>query len=374
MRPTSVKTPAGSVLGLEVDGVHSFRGIPYAEAPFGDRAFQRPAPVRRWDGRRDCTRFGDVVPQAGMIPPFGEIFGPRGRQSADCLNLNVWTPDPGSAGLPVAVWLHGGGFYSGSGSDPWYHGTPFARAGVVTITLNYRLGVFGFLDVDELFPISDGCQGNAGLADVLCALHWVQQNVESFGGDPHNVTVFGQSAGAMLIAALMASPAGSGLFRRAILQSGAGNFGISRESAEIVARALLEELGVETGDLDGFLRVPASALFEAQMNLRYRAMAGDLPAVFPPGCDDWLIPMQPVVGTDLLPRRPLEAIASGSAADVSIIVGSASDEMRIFSELTAVNSTTPERIEARAYRPSGPDPHRVLEFYRRQTGDRDPAG
>jgi para-nitrobenzyl esterase len=198
------------------DGVAAFKGIPYAAPPFGPNRFQPPRPPESWDGVRDALEYGRVAPQAPYAPPFDQLLGDQGHPGEDCLNLNVWTPDPTGGGLPVMVWIHGGSFVRGSGALPTYDGTRFARDGVVCVTINYRLGADGFL------YLGDGI-ANRGLLDQVAALEWVQENIRAFGGDPARVTIFGESAGAFSVATLLSMPRAEGLFQRAIAQSGAGH-------------------------------------------------------------------------------------------------------------------------------------------------------
>ena len=206
-----VRTQHGEVRGSVADGVNTFKGIPYAAPPFGANRLLPPQPVEPWSGVRDALAYGAKPPQLPYPPPWDVLIPERGPLGEDCLNLNIWTPDPGSAGLPVMVWIPGGMFEAGSGAS--YDGSGFAREGVVCVTMNYRVGAEGFL------YLGDG-NSNLGLLDQLAALEWVRENIAAFGGDPGNVTVFGQSAGAMSIGTLLSMPRAEGLFRRAILQSG----------------------------------------------------------------------------------------------------------------------------------------------------------
>ena len=220
------KTASGAVRGTELgSGVVGFLGLPYAAAPVGALRFRPPQRPAAWDGIREADRFGAVVPQTRSPGVFDELFGPTHPAGADCLNLNVWTPDPGAAGLPVLVWIHGGAFVIGSGSDSLYDGATFARDGVVTVTVNYRLGAAGFHHTGR-----DG-SGAFGILDQIAALEWVQENIASFGGDPGRVTIAGESAGGMSVATLLAAPGAQGLFRRAIPQSGAAHHGLPAATA-----------------------------------------------------------------------------------------------------------------------------------------------
>ncbi len=215
-----VTTAAGTVQGTTVrDGaIRVFKGIPYAAPPVGELRWQAPRPAMAWQGVRDASRFGPACLQ-------GRIFGDISFEelSEDCLTLNIWTPAKGGRDrLPVMVWIHGGGFQAGAGGEPRHDGEAFARQGVVLVTVNYRLGVFGFLAHPELSRESGrNASGNYGMLDQVAALRWVRENIAAFGGDPGNVTIFGESAGSFAVSALMASPLSKGLFHKAIGQSGA---------------------------------------------------------------------------------------------------------------------------------------------------------
>src|SRR5690606_14776472 len=222
----------GEVSGSVHDGVAVFRGIPYAKSPFGPRRFAAPEPAERWDGTFEAVRFGPRPPQPVAVP--GQpAWDPSG--GLDILTVNVWTPDPGGSGLPVMVWLYGGAYLVGSADWPEYDGTRLAREGVVVVTLNYRVGMEGFGQVP-------GAPANRGLLDQVAALRWVRENIAAFGGDPGNVTVFGESAGAGSVACLLAMPSAAGLFRRAIAQSVPGVF-LSPGLAGRVSAAILERAG-----------------------------------------------------------------------------------------------------------------------------------
>jgi para-nitrobenzyl esterase len=204
----TVQTSDGAVRGITRNGVHAFLGIPYAAPPFGPRRFAAPQQPERWDGVRSATEYGPTVPKPPYAPPYDVLLPEPQIPGEDCLNLNVWTPDPGASGLPVFVWIHGGAFVYGSGAVPVYDGTAFARDGVVCVTINYRLGVDGFLQ------FADDGPANRGLLDQVAALRWVQQNIAAFGGDPARVTIGGESAGAMSVASLLAMPSARGLSAR----------------------------------------------------------------------------------------------------------------------------------------------------------------
>ena len=239
-------TSFGKVRGIEQHGVLSFRGIRYAEAPAGARRWLAPAPTEH-SGDLDATEFCAALPQnlgalEGML-----TSGEAVSFSEDALCLNIFTPAADDGARPVMVWIHGGAFETGSGHTPWYNGTGFAKRGVVVVTINYRLGALGFLDLGSIgmtdaFPDS----GNLGILDQVEALRWVQRHIASFGGDPSNVTIFGESAGAMSVGTLLGTPAARGLFHKAILQSGAAENLHRPDRTAAVAEAFVEAAGVGT--------------------------------------------------------------------------------------------------------------------------------
>src|SRR5260370_5105133 len=194
-----VTTRQGRVRGQVIDGVAAFKGIPYDAPPFGPNRFQSPRRAQSWDGVRDAVEYGHIPPQPPYVPPFDQLLGDQGTPGEDCLNLNVWTPDPSIGGLPVMVWIHGGAFMRGSGALATYDGSHFARDGVVCVTINYRLGADGFLYLGDRIA-------NRGLLDQVAALTRVQENIQAFGGGPGRVTIFGESAGALSGADLRLMP------------------------------------------------------------------------------------------------------------------------------------------------------------------------
>lgn len=205
---TVVKTSSGKVRGSVANGVHTFKGIPYAASPFGANRLRPPQPVAPWSGVRDALSYGPKPPQPPYPPQVALLIPPElTSPGEDCLTLNIWSPDLGSAGRPVMVWIAGGLFeYHGTGASPWYDGSRFARDGVVSVTINYRVGAEGFLYLGE-------GNANRGLLDQIAALQWVQENIAAFGGDPGNVTIFGESAGAMSVGTLLAIPRAEGLLK-----------------------------------------------------------------------------------------------------------------------------------------------------------------
>jgi para-nitrobenzyl esterase len=247
-----------------------------------------------------------------------------GRTDEDCLYLNVYAPAGGGARKPVLVWIHGGGFVIGSGSQVVYDGSRLARRGdAVVVTINYRLGALGFLHLAELCPDLPGAVSNPGLRDQVAALAWVRSHVAAFGGDPGNVTIFGESAGGMSVATLLGMPSARGLFQRAIPQSGACHHFHAPEMATRVAEALLQALGIERRDAPRALReLPAQKLVEAQTQTTLKL-----------GTTLGLLPMQPVVDGDSLPAPALQAVREGAAAGVALLTGTTRDEWKLFTLL-----------------------------------------
>jgi para-nitrobenzyl esterase len=313
-----VQTRLGKLRGSLSDGVHVFKGIPFAAAPFGAFRLRPPQPVEPWDGVRDALAFGPKAPQLPYPPPWDVLIPESAASGEDCLNLNIWSPEVGAVGRPVMVWIPGGAFEHGTGAAPIYDGSRFARDNVVCVTINYRVGADGFL------YLVDGT-ANLGLLDQIAALEWVQENIALFGGDPGNVTVFGESAGAMSVGTLLSMPRAAGLFRRAIAQSGGADQVISAAAAEQVGRKLASKLGI-AASLEAFEALPTDRLLQAQA-----ALASDLGAN--PDPEHWgsevavsQMLWQPVIDGNLIPTRPLDRILAGAGADIDLMVGATADE------------------------------------------------
>ncbi len=320
-----VVTTAGRVRGTERDGVARFLGVPYAAPPVGPLRFAAPRPAPSWDGVRDCTRPGPNAPQPART--FGALdlsplVGNGWRPGEDYLTVDVWTPDPGGSGLPVMVFVHGGAFVAGEPGAPTYDGTALARAGVVLVSVTYRLGVEGFL------PLVGGAT-NVGLRDQLAALAWVQDNVAAFGGDPGRVTLFGESAGAMSVGCLLGSPLAAGLFQRAVVQSGGAEMVHSAAVLAGFAERVAAELGL-AAEAEAFRSRPVGDALVAQERMADPTRRGDLRE--PDGTDPGfgLGAFCPVVGDDVLPRHPLDEIGGGSAAGVDLVVGTNAEEMNLY--------------------------------------------
>jgi para-nitrobenzyl esterase len=307
-----VKTKQGRFLGSLVDGGFVFRGLPYAAPPVGRNRWRAPAAAHSWHGVRDASRFGPSCPQ----DPMGWNNVDAEGASEDCLSLNIWTPRIGEhapdSGLPVMVWLHGGGFAGGSGGNNFSDGTKLMHHDVVVVTINYRVGVLGFLAHPDLArETSDDSTGNYGLMDQVAAFQWVRDNIGRFGGDPANVTAFGQSAGAIAASWLITSDSARGLFHRAILQSGSA-FGAGTIS---VSRAQAEKVGAQFGAISELRKLPTKELlrrwqaFEAQAPHEHVAEA--------------------IVDGRLLREQPAKALLEGAGKNVDVIAGSNSQEFSV---------------------------------------------
>ncbi|MFC1443420.1 carboxylesterase/lipase family protein [Streptacidiphilus sp. N1-10] len=371
---TVVRTARGAVRGVPAEGGGvAFKGIPYAAPPFGANRFRPPQPPAPWQGERDATGYGPTAPKPPYPAPLDSLLPEVDIPGEDCLNLNIWAPaDRESGGRPVMVWLHGGGFTNGSGSVPGYDGSRFARDGVVCVTVNYRLGVEGFLYLGA----DDPAPANLGLVDQIAALEWVRDNIADFGGDPGQVTLFGQSAGAMSIGTLLAVPRAQGLFRRAILQSGAAQHTLSPGTAELVGRHLARRLGIPA-TREAFAAVPLDRLLPVQRGLRGEISADPEPERWGEAALN-LMPLEPVVDGDLLPVPPLEALAAGgtdgATAGVDLLIGSNSDEFRLYLTPSGLLDLVPEELARRTAAGYGlDDPDRALAVYRERRPDASPG-
>ncbi|CAM5325636.1 carboxylesterase/lipase family protein [Streptomyces fumanus] len=346
-----VTTASGAVRGLRRGDTAAFLNIPYAAPPRGAGRFAPPRPHEPWDGVRDATAPGPTAPQSerrlGRVD-MSPYFGTGWHRGEDYLTVSVFAPADGGGGLPVMVFVHGGGFVAGSTRSPLYDGSAFARDGVVLVTLNYRLGIAGFLDLP-------GAPANRGLLDVVAALRWVEENIAAFGGDPRNVTLFGQSAGATVVGGVLATPGAAGLLRRAILQSGSGLGAFSTEQAARVTRAAARALGVAP-HADAFADLSDERLVAAASGL-----AGiDLGTV---SRRDPLIGLSPF--SLVLDTQPAASVAAGPGADVDLLIGTNAEEGNLY--LVPVDryaGSTAEDVADAAAR-AHPDPDRLVETYRR---------
>ena len=333
-------TKQGRVRGsIEMDAA-VFLGIPYAAPPVGEGRFAPPTPPGLWEGTRDAVAYGATALQPHQ--DFTLIPEPL-VEGENCLNLNVFTPDPGTSGLPVLVWIHGGGFFAGCSASPWYRGERFARDGVVLVSINYRLGIEGFLSIE------DG-GGNRGVLDWLAALEWVQHNIDAFGGDPSKVTVAGQSAGGMAAAILLSLPRARGLLRRAICMSGPVAQVGTAEQADETARAAADDLGMRL-TRHALNEVPVERLLEAQARLLPMGPGGtpDLQALGRSG--PGMLPLAPCVDGDVVPCDPIEAVRTGSGASSDLLAGTTTEEFNMVYAL--LGGDTDDDAVVRALRETG---------------------
>ena len=316
----TVSTTRGDVRGYEDGGVTRFLGIPYAASPTGDLRFRAPAPAPAWDGILEATEFSATPPKPDYPPPLDVMLPEPNIPGDNWLTVNVWTP--GGSGLPVMVWIHGGAFSHGNSAVAVYDGHAFARDGVVLVTINYRLGTDGF----ALLP---DAPANRGLLDQIAALEWVRDNIAAFGGDPANVTIFGESAGAQSVTTLLAIPRARGLFAKAITQSGAAQAAADPADAALVTKELGRALGVEA-TAASLSALPLPALIEGQAAVRDALVDQPDPSRFGASIVVSSIPFPPVIDGDLLPRHPMAVIAAGESADVPLLTGTTSEEFRLF--------------------------------------------
>lgn len=347
-----VDTAFGKVRGRKVNGISTFKGIPYGASTAGASRFMPPMKPTAWTGTRDALDFG---PSCAQLPGFKtpEIQMMQNlasnASSEDCLVLNVWTPGTDGGKRPVMFWLHGGGFQFGSGSQPFYDGANLARRGnVVTITINHRLGCLGYLHLADLGGPSFAKSGNVGILDAVAALEWVRDNVERFGGDPKNVMIFGESGGGSKVSTLLGMPAAKGLFHRAAIESGPALTATSRDAATRTATAFLNLLGLDKTNLDRLQRVPIEHLIEAQSMTR----GG----------------FSPVHDGVVIPENMFEPTATRISEDVPLIIGSNKDEGTFLLQSDAELFTIDDAgLRSRVKNAVGSDEaaSRVLDIYRR---------
>lgn len=348
-----VETTCGRLEGVQHEKHQAFMGIPFAAPPVGGLRFKAPQPPAPWSGVRAASAPGLAARQTSHPIPG---FAASGPQSEDCLYLNVFTPAADGGRRPVLFWIHGGGFTHGAGSEELYNGGPLAvRGDVVVVTINYRLGAFGYLWLGDHLP-GAGLTANAGQLDQVAALEWVRDNIATFGGDPGNVTIFGESAGAAAVGTLLAMPAAKGLFHKAILQSGTGRAG-DRESGQRVADMVLAELGLDRARAADLLTAPADRILEAQTTVAAKlGREGGL--IFGPIRD----------GLTLL-EQPLSAVRAGAAAGIPVMAGTNRDEVKLFAATMRRDEIDDEAlvrgVDAALGKPGPERAREVIGVYRR---------
>jgi para-nitrobenzyl esterase len=309
--PSLLHTPSGLLRGEQSGDVLIFRGVPFAQPPIGPLRFRPPVPIKPWTGERDATRFSAAAVQSGA---------PALPQSEDCLYLNIWAPTgkaPAKGPFPVYVWIHGGGFTGGSAIEPMFDGTTLAQQGIISITVPYRLGVLGFLDLDPLLGPDYAGSANNALRDLIAALQWIQQNIAAFNGDPTRVTIGGESAGAKLADILLGVPSAQPLFHQVVSESGGAERVFSKAESATVSEAFGKLWRATPGnELANLRTAPADALIQTQ-----KQFLADYPRHFP---------LRAQIDGDLLPRLPVETIASGSALGKRLLIGTNRDESAAF--------------------------------------------
>ncbi|MGW0504436.1 carboxylesterase/lipase family protein [Micromonospora sp. NPDC003241] len=346
-----IVTTSGPVRGRPTAYGTAFLGVPYAAGPTGAARFAAPTPPRPWTDVRDATRPGPTAPQPSRAA-FGALdmspyFGPGWQRGTEYLTLNLWAPPTRAEPVPVMVFVHGGGFVAGSADSPLYDGTAFARDGVVLVCVNYRLGIPGFLHLPD-------APDNRGLLDVRAALHWVRDNIAAFGGDPDNVTLFGQSAGAILVGGLLADPESVGLIRRAIVQSGSGVGAFTPEQAAVVTAAVGRELHVEPtvgtlADVDDD-RLVALMPRLSGLDLRVRGHHDPLGGI--------------TAFSLVLDEQPADAVGAGQGGDVDLLVGTNRDEGALYlAPVGLLDGSTDADVHATAAR-FHTDPDAAVRAYR----------
>jgi para-nitrobenzyl esterase len=332
-------------------------GIPYAAPPVGPLRFKAPPPPAAWSAVRKAGTPGLASRQTGHPIPG---FAASGPQDEDCLYLNVFTPSADGGRRPVLFWIHGGGFTHGAGSEELYNGGPLAvRGDVVVVTINYRLGALGYLWLGDHLPGS-GLTANAGQLDQIAALEWVRDNIAAFGGDPGNVTIFGESAGAAAVGTLLAMPGAKGLFHKAVLQSGTGRAG-DRESGQRIADMMLAELGLDRARAADLLTISADRIIQAQSAVAAKVGQGGL--IFGPIRD----------GATLL-DRPIDAVRAGAAAGIPVLAGTNRDEVKLFAATVRRDEMDDESlvraVDATLGKPGAEKSRAVVEVFRKSRAEK----
>lgn len=312
-----VETEYGKIRGKRERDCEVFLGIPYAKPPIGPLRFRRPVPPDPWSDVLECTRFGFICPQPGKPTPADRSVS----MSEDCLTLNVFTPACDGKKRPVAVWIHGGAYLTGSACDPGFFPHQIcAEQDVVNVTIQYRLGALGCVDFSGLSGAKGRFDANCGTWDQVAAVNWVMENIEAFGGNPKEITLMGGAAGGTSVLTLITTPYLKGKIRQAVMESPAPWLPLTREGGRLGALKVLEELGLGEDEVQKILDIPADRLAEATNAAEYKYYA------YRP----YTIPTGPVVDGDLIPELPFDAVMHGAADEVDVLIGSTADEATLF--------------------------------------------
>jgi len=313
-----IETKLGKVQGYSENDVEVYKGIPYGEPPIGDLRFRPPVAKKPWDGVLEAKEYGSFAFQGYTM--LEEYFGKLEPESEDSLYLNIWTPAADSEKRPVMFWIHGGAFIMGGGGDPMYDGSTLAKRGdLVVVTINYRLGAFGY----SYIP---GVTANVGQLDQIMALKWVRDNIELFGGDPSNVTIFGESAGGYAVLTLSAMPAAKGLFHRVIAQSAPF---INPEVSKKHTKGLMRMLKLKSGDIEGFRKIPPEEIIDAQNKYLEKINAA--------------MEFRPLIDGESLPIHPLKVFQNGDCSNIDFMIGSNLDEAKMFTSMGGEAFSDPEK-------------------------------
>lgn len=353
-----VNTKYGELEGVFEKNLYRFKGVPYAAAPVGALRWLPPQPFKPWRGVRPAAAYGTIAPQNVM--PLPGMEGKPEPQSEDCLYLNVFSPGLDNARRPVMVWIHGGAFCMGSGSMQTYRtGTLAANGNIVLVTINYRLGVLGFLNLNERTKGKIPSTGNEGLQDQIAALKWVRDNIAGFGGDPDNVTVFGESAGGMSIGCLLNLPEARGLFHKAILESPVGEMARPLDMSVEIAEEFLRTIGLSANDVSALRALSVGKMLAAQQEVAAKTGQGAAPVI-------------PVADGVVMPKMPLESLEAGIGFKVPTLVGSNLEEDKLFSMMNPkVYGIDEEGLRRTASRfVAAKDVTELIDTYRRARSSR----
>lgn len=331
-----VGTTAGKLEGTIKNGLYIFKGIPYAAPPSGKLRWMPPQPPQSWSGIRPAKQYGAISPQNAMPDTGVEMGAPSFDdfiQSEDCLFLNVWTPGLDDEKRPVLFWIHGGAFIVGAGTEAFLDEGVLAKRGdVVVVSINYRLGALGFMNLNHLTGGKIPATGNEGLLDQIAALEWVQDNIAAFGGDPGNVTLSGFSAGAMSVGVLLSLPPARGKFHKAVIRSGAPNVVTPLQNSVETAERYLGLCGLKGSDVDAIRGLATQRLMEAQNELTARTAMEK----------NQITPFLPVVDGSLLTAFPMEVISKGDAGNIPVMAGSSLDELKVMTTMNPLSAKLDE--------------------------------